>query len=537
MARKSQKVLNLTIMKFLKSHYLLIAILLASALLNLWNQDFPIEFHADERKKVRFVLENTQDFMHPTLLLQLSRAANSFLGYTEKNDIVNIGRTVSALAGVLIVLFSYLIARRCLGNRSKYFAGIAVALSPILVIHAHYFKEDMLFAAFFLMSIFVLYHFLDSQNLKNTLFLGLSIGLAISSKYIAALIIPIALIAPFVYHSEDKKNLYKKLSKSLLLAFCLFLLINYPLILDFKTFWHGLTYEIDHVLKGHEMSGYSSASKTNTLISITPLDFWFTFHLRYSLINGMTMPIVIVGLFGFIISLLSWKKLKNEEKLLIFTVVLLYIVAECSPAKPFPDFMRYMIPVVPIFIYFAASFLTKIYKTNKLRVVVLPLAVLCLSYAAWDSSMLLYNLKDDTRREALAWMKEHSGKVKGEMYTMCDDRVTSLALLDIEKERNEGTQFFVASNFFYDRILFAKNLKKCPETIVNVHNQYRKLFSMPYIEFKPKHRSFAFSNPTIRIINIQEKSNQSLCSKSCGLLSMQRQTKGMVIWARNSRKS
>jgi hypothetical protein len=537
MARKSQKVINLMIMKFLKSHYLIIAILLASALLNLWNQDFPIEFHADERKKVRFVLENTQDFMHPTLLLQVSKAANFFFGYTEKIDIVHIGRTVSALAGVLIVFFSYLITRKGVGNKSKYFASIATALSPILVIHAHYFKEDMLFTAFFLMSLFALFRFLDCQNLKNTLFLGTSIGLAISSKYIAALIIPVALIAPFVYQSEDKKNLYKKISKSLLLAFCLFLLINYPLILDFKTFWHGLTYEIDHVLKGHEMSGYSSASKTNTLISITPFDFWFTFHLRYSLINGMTLPIVVIGLFGFVISLMSWKKLNNEEKLLILSVVLLYVIAECSPTKPFPDFMRYMIPVVPLLIYFAARFLTKIYEIKKIRVFVLPIATLCISYAAWDSSMLLYNLKDDTRREALAWMKEHSGKVKGEMYTMCDDRVMSLALLDIEKERNEGTQFFVASNFFYDRILFAKNLKKCPETIVNVHNQYSKLFSMPYIEFRPKHRSFAFSNPTIRIINIQEKNNQSLCSKSYGLLSIQLQTKGMEVWARMSRKS
>jgi 4-amino-4-deoxy-L-arabinose transferase-like glycosyltransferase len=524
-------------MKFIKSHYWLIAVLIFSAFLNLWNQDFPIEFHADEQKKVRFVLQNTQDFMHPTLLLQVSRLSNYFLDFTERTDIVHIGRTVSAISGILIVLFSYLISQLVFEKKSKYFTALACAVSPILVIHAHYFKEDMLFTAFFTMSLFALLKFLKAQNFKTTIFLGLSIGLAISSKYVAALIIPITLIAPLIYRSENKREIYLSILKSFAISFLVFLIVNYPLTLDFKTFWSGLTYEIDHVIKGHEISGYSSSSKTNTYIAITPFEFWFTFHLRYSLINGMTLPIVLMGALGIFITLWTWNKTKNEEKLILISLFLLYFAAECSPTKPFPDFMRYMIPVVPLLLCFAGKCFDQLLNKKNLKLVVLPLITLFIGYCLWDSSLLLYNLKDDTRRDAIAWLKQNSMKVKGEMYTMCDNRVASLALLDLEKERSEGTEFFVASNFFYDRILFAKKLKKCPNNILEVHQQYTKLFALPYIEFKPKHRSFAFSNPTIRIINIKEENHQSLCTKSEALLSIQFQKQGERLWAKMLRKS
>lgn len=537
MAGKLQKGINSTFMKFLKSHYWIIAVLLASAFLNLWNQDFPIEFHADEQKKVRFVLQNTQDFMHPTLLLQISRFSNLFLNFTERMDVVHIGRTVSAIAGVLIVLFSYLIAKTLPIKKSNYFTPLAVAFSPILVIHAHYFKEDMLFTAFFLMSLWALFLLFKNQNRKTIIFFGLSIGLAISSKYVAALIIPISLLAPYLYPVDDKRSIYKSLLKGLLLAVGFFLIINYPLILDFKTFWSGLTYEIDHVIQGHEVSGYASTTKKNTFIAITPIDFWFTFHLRHSLINGMTLPMVLMGCFGLFLAIMSWKKLAGEEKVLIIALFSFYLAAECSPTKPFPDFMRYMIPVVPLLIIFAAKCLDNFITKGKIKIISLSVASIFLGYSLWDSSLLLYYLKNDTRKQALAWLKDHSLNVKGEMYTMCDNRVSSLALLDVEKEQNEGVEFFVASNFFYDRILFAKNLKKCPESILHVHNQYTKLFALPYIEFKPKHRSFAFSNPTIRIINIKKENHQSLCSKTQALLSIQIQKQREKLWEKMLRKS
>jgi predicted membrane-bound mannosyltransferase len=505
-------------------------------MINLWNQSFSLEFHADERKKVRFILENTQDFMHPTLLLQTARIVNYFLKFKEREDIAQLGRTISALAGVLIVFISYLFGKKYIGPKCKYILAISVALSPIMVIHSHYLKEDMIFTAFFLLSLYRLFAFVEKPNLKNILFLSFASGCAISAKYIACILIPIFLITPVFYKSKLKKEIYKGLVKSLIYCFIIFVIINYPLINDFKTFLKGFSYEINHVINGHETAGYATNGIKSSLIKITPLDFWFGFHLRYSLIYGMTLPIVILCLFGLIVSLFNWKKLKEVEKVLFIATTGIYFISEISPTKPFPDFMRYMIPIVPMLLYFLVLAFRFI-NYNIIKKTYFAFAACSISYSALDTFLLVHHLKKDTRNEAIAWLKESKANVKGEMYTMTENRVVSITFLDINQEREQGVDFLVASSFYYDRILVAKKLKHCPHHVASAYEQYNYLFKLPCIEFKPKHRSFAFSNPTIRIIDIHALNDQSLCTKNIEFRNLIKSNQGTQQWEKTSPKS
>jgi hypothetical protein len=91
--------------------------------------------------------------------------------------------------------------------------------------------------------------------------------------------------------------------------------------------------------------------------------------------------------------------------------------------------------------------------------------------------------------------------------------VASLAELDLIKLQNEKkTRYLLASSFTYDRyfvrekIIKNQSLKKKMK-ILEYSWKYEFLFSHPFIEIKPAYRTFAFSNPTIRIIDISNNSS------------------------------
>ena len=139
----------------------------ASLALGLWNNDFPLGYHPDEVKKVGFIATGTQDFHLPILLLQLTRAANAFARLEGGQEIVELGRAVSAVAGACIVVLSFLLARQILPPLGSLLVAALTAVSPILVVHAHYLKEDMVFTACALAALLALCGFVARPTMSR----------------------------------------------------------------------------------------------------------------------------------------------------------------------------------------------------------------------------------------------------------------------------------------------------------------------------------------------------------------------------------
>jgi 4-amino-4-deoxy-L-arabinose transferase-like glycosyltransferase len=162
---------------------ILVGILIFSLFLNCWNADFPPEYQGDELKKILFIQEGKQDFQHPILMLQAVRSLNYFLGFSKKMEVLELGRSVNAFCGTLCVFFTYLLARRKLSAGYALAAAFALAVSPIMVIHAHYLKEDMIFCCALLFAIYSLILFIENpENKFLFILLGIATGLAISAK-------------------------------------------------------------------------------------------------------------------------------------------------------------------------------------------------------------------------------------------------------------------------------------------------------------------------------------------------------------------
>lgn len=93
----------------------------------------------------------------------------------------------------------------------------------------------------------------------------------------------------------------------------------------------------------------------------------------------------------------------------------------------------------------------------------------------------------------------------------------------VQNLMNAERDFLVVSSFQYDRFLEVANLPGLDSRVYEQAEEFRKLFELPFREFGPAHRTFAFSNPVIRVVqlgkqfqlpndlsNDSEKSNERL---------------------------
>jgi hypothetical protein len=123
---------------------------------------------------------------------------------------------------------------------------------------------------------------------------------------------------------------------------------------------------------------------------------------------------------------------------------------------------------------------------------------------ALRSGRLVEGLRHDTRVQSDRWLEEHAQKPIVELYASGRPYdIVSLATLDLEAARRAGTTHVAASSFLYDRFARGSRLAGQKDYVYTTHEKYQELFSYPYVEFRPETPTFAFSNPTIRVVDIR----------------------------------
>jgi hypothetical protein len=75
---------------------------------------------------------------------------------------------------------------------------------------------------------------------------------------------------------------------------------------------------------------------------------WRVFHLRESLWPGLGTPLLALGLIGLAAPFVAARERRMPLALIASFTLLWYAVHEATPLKPFPDFSRYMLPLVPL---------------------------------------------------------------------------------------------------------------------------------------------------------------------------------------------
>ena len=142
---------------------------------------------------------------------------------------------ISLLLGLLLFFFS----KELYGSKAAFFSLALYVFSPtILGFNTHAFN-DLLLTLFIFSTIYLLWKLLAQGYTKTRLILiGISVGLAIASKFTAALLFPIIILLFSIKIFQHKKN-RRKILKKFAVKFVLILLISFIVLYSTYFFSFG----------------------------------------------------------------------------------------------------------------------------------------------------------------------------------------------------------------------------------------------------------------------------------------------------------
>ena len=456
----------------------------------------------DEAKKAYFILNSTQDFQQPLLMLQLIRAANRLVGYTDLDGVVRLGRTVSAMFGGVFVLSAMLLARQIFGMAGALPVGVLTAVAPLTVVHAHFFKEDIFVAPMLLFSLLTLARLCEAPALHRSLAFGAAAGLAASAKYIGVIVIPLAFVFPIVYFRCASIAYFKFLAASILVAVAVFLGVNCNLFYNFTFFVMGFSSEVTHALTRH----------------VTYFPGWlsgFSWEWSNALLPGLQPLFAFAGAGAAIVILAQWRQAPPTVRLVLLFTVIWYLVHELSPMKPVIGSARHMTVMVgtcAILVVYAACRLVDTFRIPGKQIVVPAIALVLAVPCIWQSVRLARSVPYDTQIVAKALATRISGSVIWPAFDhLASQHMAEYpSLTDAAGLRNLMNlyDFIVIWEPVAQHILEANRLGNQPLDVREAADLLTAIIERPALLITSKIGRFSYRNVPIRIVALNGRPEQ-----------------------------
>jgi len=291
--------------------------------------DLPPGIPFDERLKAELVLNGSQNFRHPILMLQLVRLANLWVGAADLPNVIDLGRAVAAAFGGLTVFAAMALARRAVGPHGALGAGVLTAVTPLCAFHAQLFKEDIFVAPWLLLGVLAIDRLREDSSSRHAILVGLTQGLAASAKYVGVVLLPLGLLLPLLVAVGCRSRYYAMTGLAAAIGFGVFCIVNAPLFSNPSVFVDGLSYEIDHATTRH-------------VIAYPAWHSHLVFTWNANLWPGLRAPIALAGLLGALLVSMRWRASPPSLRLLLLLGVAWYLMHELSPMKPYPEGARHM---------------------------------------------------------------------------------------------------------------------------------------------------------------------------------------------------
>jgi hypothetical protein len=466
------------------------AIAVASAIVYIAIADWPPGTHIDEFKKARHIVSGEQYFLHPILMVQLPRAVNFFVGYTDPADVLRIGRTFSGIAGGLLVLATVVLGRTVLAPATALAAAAAVAVTPLVAVHATFLKEDIYVAPAIIFAMAALLALVERPTTRRALVCGILLGVAAAAKYVGAIMLPYAILV-VMFACPGSLTARLRLTGMLLgPAILVFAAINASGGGSVEALATGLSKEIEHARLGH---------------FDVKLPIWLTggvFHLRESLLPGLGIPLLILGLLGLAAPLVNSSR-RRPLAIILGAALLWYFAHEISPLKPFPNVERYMVPIVPLLVVLGASVIEMIasWRSSRVAMIAAPAAIAIFALpAAYKTYMIVMGAQHDPRGIVPQIVSSFGPQVRFDNFVAYDRDALEAAARG-PGQPSGPTRVFVTSSFVYDRLARHGDDSSQPEETRKAFEFYGNLFRRPYLELSGGPQ-FGFLNPVVRIVAI-----------------------------------
>jgi hypothetical protein len=387
-----------------------VLIIAAGLVLRLWGLGFglPYQFHQDEPIIVNHALAygtgdlNPHFFIIPPLtsyilfflyaayflLLKILCVVKGFEDFAisffrDPTPFYLIGRfALGLLPGTINIALTYKLARRFFSRTAALYSAILMSVAFLNVINSHYIYTDNLMVCLVLFAYLAMSAIIENPKGKYYIIAGVFTGMAIASKYNAAVLLGSFLTAELI--KRDRAGGTALNIKILLfgvITIISFVVCNPFSVIDFKFFMSSITGKIMH--------GYLGLSH----------------HICYSLFEGLGSLVTISGMAGLAIYLRT--NFKKAVFLISFpSLFYLHLIFASQP------YSRYVLVLAP-FISMGAGFLLFDYLPSRFKYksqasIIFVLSILFILPTAIKSvkaDMLLAG--KDTRTEATEWIQNN----------------------------------------------------------------------------------------------------------------------------------
>jgi BolA family transcriptional regulator, general stress-responsive regulator len=266
-------------------------------------------------------------------------------------------------------------------------------------------------------------------------------------------------------------------------AIATFLVVELPALRHLTRFGHGMTFEFDHSLKGHDVP--------------LPLNLtWGVFHLSESLWPSLGPPLLVLGLIGLAAPLIAPRERRMPLVLIASFSVFWYAVHEASPLKPYPDFARYMLALAPLLAILATSFIYELLaRRDRLGIVAAVTVVVAAIPALWIS-VRTNGAVEDPRAVMPPILAATGARVATDRYADYD---TSRKLLgDRLRPTGQTIDVVVTSNMTYDR--YDSYAARNAPVLRRPAGYYHGLSALPHLDVSNGRPSLGYFNPVLRIV-------------------------------------
>jgi uncharacterized membrane protein/DNA-binding beta-propeller fold protein YncE len=262
-------------------------------------------------------------------------------------DYYVVGRMISAFLGSLTLLLVFLLARRLFGLRAGVLATTFLAFTLLHVKLSHFLTVDVDLTFFVIATLYFASGLLVRRRLFDYVFAGICLGLAMATK-ISAFPGALAILVAHLIGLWHRRRPFDLLAWIYLLLVPLFVLgafaVSEPFaFLSFKKFFQGVSYQA-MMVRGKNIPWYVLHFEDSK-----PL----IYHLRNYLLWSTGVPLGLLTFGSFLITLYWAVRRLDGRYLFLHSFALPYFVMVFIMTRV--KFIRYQIPVVPVFCIFGAA--------------------------------------------------------------------------------------------------------------------------------------------------------------------------------------
>lgn len=342
----------------------LVALILFAAAVRLFGLDFDARhyFHPDERR-IAFAVEelsfqplqlNPHFFSYGSFPIYVTRAVSSLLGqYDERlrryDSVIVTGRAVSAVIGVFTVILLVFLGARLYDRRVGLLAGFLLAACVLHVQNSHYMTTDVFLTFLVTLALYLLIGVVQRGWTRDYVFAGIAIGLATATKFSALPLLAPLGVAGLLRMVEERRGL-PVLLKGVLAAGCIVLAFaaGQPYaFLDYPNYLRDIT-EQSRMVREAGLLPY-----TNQYVGVPK----YGYDLTQLVLWGMAPPLGLVAIWataGRVVGVV--RERSRTDLVLLAWVVPFFLITGWFDVK----FVRYLLPIYPIMILWAAAWLWRV---------------------------------------------------------------------------------------------------------------------------------------------------------------------------------